>query len=235
MLDALRALDPPQPLRKVLFYRLFYWILLGLFTLIYRARFYNSSAVPPTGGLLVIANHQSHLDPPLVGVAIRKRNMAAIAREGLFKVWPLGAWLRAVGCIAIKDDEADAGAVRAAIAQLKLGRLVVIFPEGTRSPDGTIKEFKRGTWLLLARSGVPVLPAAVEGCFDAFPRGTAFPKLFNRRMAVAFGTPIPFDELKPLGPDAALDLLKSRVENLRADLAKKLETPPRSISRSPVR
>jgi 1-acyl-sn-glycerol-3-phosphate acyltransferase len=126
----LRALDPGRPVSQLIFYRVFYWMLMAMFIIIYRARFYNTGAVPQHGGLLVIANHQSHLDPPLVGVAIRRRNMAAIARAGLFKVPVLGFWLRSVGCIAIKEDSGDAGAMRAAIEQLKAGRLVVIFPEG---------------------------------------------------------------------------------------------------------
>lgn len=215
-------LDPTEPLSKVIFYRVCWWIVLGAFVLVYRARFFNSRAVPQTGGLLVIANHQSHLDPPLVGVGIKNRNMAAIAREGLFKHWPLGWLLRSLGCIAIKESEGDAGAIRTAIAQLKAGRVVVIFPEGSRSPDGALKHFKRGVWVLLARSGADVLPAAVEGCYDAFPRHSRFPKLFGQRLGVSFGEVIPFAELKAMGADAGLNTLAHRVESLRMDLRAKL-------------
>lgn len=222
MLEGLKRLDPGQAVGQILFYRLCYWIVLGLFVLLYRARFFNTRSVPRSGGLLIIANHQSHLDPPLLGVAIRDRNMAAIAREGLFKHWPMGLLLRGLGCIAIKEDEGDAGAIRSAIAQLKAGRVVVIFPEGSRSPDGALKHFKRGVWVLLARSGVPILPAAVEGCYDAFPRGAAFPKLFGQRVAVAFGEPIRFAELKALGADGALQMLANRVESLRLNLRAKI-------------
>lgn len=222
MLSRLRALDPPQPLTQIVFYRVCYWIVLGAFVLFYRARFFGVDRVPRAGGLLIVANHQSHLDPPLLGVAIRHRNMAAIAREGLFKHWPMGPLLRGLGCIAIKEDEGDAGAIRTAIAQLKAGRVVVIFPEGSRSPDGALKHFKRGMWVLLARSGVPVLPAAVEGCFDAFPRNSRFPRLMGQRVAVSFGEPVPFAELKALGADAALARLANSVELLRLDLRCKL-------------
>ncbi len=227
LLDSLRRIDQGRPVSQILFYRLWYWILLLALTLVYRARFYNTRAVPDSGGLLVISNHQSHLDPPLVGCAIRRRNMAAIARAGLFKVPVLGLWLRAVGCISIKEDAGDAGAMRAAIEQLKAGRLVVIFPEGSRSPDGSLQEFKRGVWLMMMRSGVPVLPAAVEGCFDAMPRSRHFPRLFGQRVAVAFGTPIPHAELKVLGADAGLARLATEVEALRMDLRQKLRTASR--------
>lgn len=218
----LHGLDPGQTTFQILFYRLFYWILLILFIIIYRARFFNTRNVPDAGGLLVIANHQSHLDPPLVGVAIRRRNMAAIAREGLFRIPVLGWWLRAVGCISVKEEGGDAAAMRAGIEVLKRGRLIVIFPEGSRSPDGEIKEFKRGVWLLMMRSGVSVLPAAVEGCYDAWPRSRKLPHLFGHRVGVNFGTPIGFEELKAMGADAGLARLHGDVERLRGELRERL-------------
>jgi 1-acyl-sn-glycerol-3-phosphate acyltransferase len=224
----LRGLDPGQTTAQILFYRLFYWILLILFIVIYRARFFNTRNVPDAGGLLVIANHQSHLDPPLVGVALRRRNMAAIAREGLFRVPVLGWWLRMVGCIAIKEAGGDAAAMRAGIEQLKRGRLIVIFPEGSRSPEGTIQEFKRGVWLLMMRSGVPVLPAAVEGCYDAWPRRRKLPHVFGQRVGVSFGSPIAFEDLKAMGADGGLARLRSDVERLRADLRGRLNLSERA-------
>lgn len=222
MLAHFRGLDPGMPLRQVLFYRLIYWVVLGAFTLFYRARFEGVGNIPRRGGLLIVANHQSHLDPPLIGVAIRHRNMAAIAREGLYRNPLFGSLLRGLGTIPIKESEGDAGAIRAAIAQLKAGRVVVIFPEGSRSADGAMDEFKRGTWVLLARSGADVLPAAVEGCFDAWPRQRRFPHLFGERVAAAFGRPIPFAELKEMGADAGLKLLAGEVDELRLGLRAKL-------------
>lgn len=229
MLARLRSLDPPRPLRQILFYRLFYWLLRIMFVTVYRARLLNPDAVPDssTGGLLIISNHQSHLDPPLVGVSIRGRNMAAIARDGLFKVFGLGFWLRAVGCISIKEEAGDTGAMRAAIEQLKLGRVVVIFPEGSRSPDGSLQPFKRGVWLLMVRAGVPILPCAVEGCFDAWPRKQKLPSLFGHRVATKFGKLIPFEELKALGVEAGLSRLASEVESLRLELRQMLRDQTR--------
>jgi 1-acyl-sn-glycerol-3-phosphate acyltransferase len=216
------GLDPGRPISQIIFYRFWYWMLLSFLTAFYRARFFNTLNVPDAGGLLVISNHQSLLDPPLVGVALRRRNMAAIAKAPLFNIPILGWWLRNVGCISVKEDAGDAGAMRAGIEQLKRGRLIVIFPEGSRTPDGTIKPFKRGVWLLMMRSGVPVLPAAVEGCYEAWPRQKKFPNLFGHRVGVNFGTPIPFQELKALGSDAGLARLQSEVESLRAELAQRL-------------
>src|SRR6185369_13638676 len=130
----------------------------------------------------------------------------------------LGMFLRGVGCIPIKEDAGDAGAMRMAIEQLKRGRVVVIFPEGSRSPDGALHEVKRGVWLLMMRSGVPVLPAAVEGCFDAWPRSRALPHFFGHRIAVGFGQPVPFADLKAMGSEKGLARLAAEVETLRLDL-----------------
>jgi len=222
MLARLRALDPGRPIHQILFYRVCRLIVLAIFKVFYRVRFHSRENVPRTGGLLVIANHQSHLDPPLVGLALNNRNMAAIARAGLFRVPVLGLLLRLWGCIAIKEEEGDAGAMRKAIEQLKAGRVVVIFPEGTRSPDGALQAFKRGVWVLMMRSGVPVIPAAVEGCFDAWPRDRKYPRVFGQRIAFAFGRAIPFADLKAMGSEAGLDRLATEVETLRMDLRRRM-------------
>jgi 1-acyl-sn-glycerol-3-phosphate acyltransferase len=235
MLARFRALDPSRPLKEVLFYRLCYWLVLIAFTLVYRVRIQGATNIPATGGLLIVANHQSHLDPPLVGIGIRGRNMAAIARQGLFKNPVMGLLLRSLGVIPIRENEGDAGAIRAGIAQLKEGRVVVIFPEGSRSPDGAMVAFKRGAWLLMARAQVPVVPAAVEGCFDAWPRGRALPRVFGQRCAVRFGEPIAFETLKAMGPDAGLEHLAREVDAIRMCLRDQLrrQTHNRLPARGP--
>lgn len=218
--NRLRGGDPDRPLAQVLFYRLCAWVVLAFFVLVYRARVYGAERIPARGGLLVIANHQSHFDPPLVGVALLPRHAAMIARQSLFR-FPLGLMLRGFGAIPIKDDEGDAGAMRAAIAQLSAGRVVVIFPEGSRTPDGRMQPFKRGVWLLMTRARATVLPAAVDGCFEVFPRTARRPRLFSRRLAVAFGEPLAFETLKAMGSEAGLAELARRVETLRGELADK--------------
>jgi len=216
-----RTLDPTQPLWQIVFFRFCYWLVMLLVTFLYRLRFFGLHNLPPsgTGGLLVVANHQSHWDPPVLGVAFRTRNMASIAREGLFKAPGLKQLLLGLGAIPIKESEGDAGAIRTAIAELKKGRLTLIFPEGSRSPDGEVKDFKRGAWVLLSRAKCDVMPAAIEGAFDSWPRQIHFPKLFGHRIGVSFGKPIPYDELKALGPDKGLERLRREVEQLRAELA----------------
>ena len=216
----LRSLDPSQPHSQILFYRVCYWLVMLVVTLLYRFRIFGAGNLPRDGGLLVVCNHQSHWDPPILGVSLRYRNMASIGREGLFRVPVLSQIIRGLGCIPIKEDEGDAGAIRAAIAELKKGRVMLIFPEGTRTPDGEIKEFKRGAWVLLSRARVDVLPAAIEGAFDSWPRSDRLPALLGHRIAVSLGAPIRFEELKALGPERGLARLREEVGRLHAELVR---------------
>lgn len=173
---------------------------------------------PPEGPVLIVANHQSFLDPPAIGGAPR-RHVCFVAKAGLFKSRLFGGLIGALNAFPIKDDGGgDLAAIRTALDILARGRMLLIFPEGTRSPDGNVHEFKRGAWLLLSRARCPVWPAAIEGAFEAFPRGSRFPRLFRHRVRVAFGEPIAADTLKALGPEAGLALLRERVEALRAGL-----------------
>lgn len=222
MLAGLRSCDPTQPLWRTAFYRLCRKIIAVYVRTCYRVRIRGAKNIPPTGPVLVVSNHQSHLDPPLVGVALGHRNMASIAREGLFKVPVFGLVLRALGAISIRQNEGDTGAMRAAIGELKKGRLMLIFPEGSRSPDGAVHEFKRGAWLLMTRAGCDILPAAVEGAFDAWPRDRKFPRLLGCRCAVAFGQPISHAQLKDLGADAGLEFLAQRIDQMRLELRHEL-------------
>ena len=218
MLDRLRACDPTLPLTSILFYRAFYWLLMGACTVAYRLRMLHTDRLPRSGGVLVVANHQSLLDPPMIGLGFRHRNMAAMARSGLFKIPVLGWWLRAVGCICLKENESDTAAMRRAISELKKGRLVLIFPEGARTLDGQIHEFKRGAWLLMSRAGCDVVPAAIEGAFDAWPRTKPLPRIIGKRCAVAFGKPISHEELRAMKPDEGLARLRNEVIALREEL-----------------
>lgn len=229
VLARIRRRDPSRTLAGLLFYRACYWIATAFFTLVYRVRYHGVENIPAPGmdagggsggggGVLVVANHQSHLDPPLIGIAMKTRHVVPIARESLFRFAPLRWVLTGLGCIALKDNEGDAGALKAAIAALKAGRCVVIFPEGSRSYTGEMGEFKRGAWLLISRAGCSVLPVAVEGCFDAWPRTRPFPRLIGRRCAVNIGRAIRPDELKGMKAEAGLAMLKARIGELREDL-----------------
>lgn len=188
----------------------------------FRARWFHVERVPTTGPVLLVANHESFLDPPLVGCAIRKRQLAYLARAGLFKFKPLGWMLASFNSIPVSESGGDVAAMRTVIALLEAGNAVLVFPEGSRSPDGTMKEFKRGAALIIRKSRCPVVPVAVEGCFEAWPRGRSLPVPFLHRVAALYGHPIPHEELAALGPDGALERLRTEVATLHAELVARL-------------
>mgnify|MGYP006270506919 CR=1 FL=1 len=184
---------------------------------LYAHRAQDTAALPDTGPVLIACNHQSFLDPPIVGCRVTRRQLDFVARRTLFR--GVGAWLLPkIHAFPIDESGGDAAAIKQTLHRLALGRAVVIFPEGTRSPDGAMRPYKRGIALLIKRARCPVLPAAVEGAFDVWPRGAARPRLRGPRVASAFGTPIPHDELLKGGPDAALDRLARETDALRLAL-----------------
>jgi len=212
-----RAKHPGSSLPHMLFFDLCRSASALFLRLFHRTTILGIDRVPERGPLLIVANHQSFYDPPLVGCYITSRHTDFVARAGLFKVPLLAALIRPLNTIPIAEAGGDTAAMKEALRRLGEGKAVVIFPEGSRSPDGAMREFKRGISVLVKRARCPVLPAAVEGVHDAFPRGGR-PTLFGPRIGVAYAEPIPHAELMRNGPDAALRRLEREVDDRRLDL-----------------
>lgn len=146
--------------------------------------------VPAAGPLLVVGNHLTFLEPPLV-TAVVPRRMTFLALTDLFAIGWLGPFMRLLGALPVRRGGArDLDALRAALELLRRGGAVAIFPEGTRSPDGGLLRANPGVALLALRSGAPVLPVAVVGTerIEAVgPFLTA--RLRRRRVRVVIGRP----------------------------------------------
>lgn len=182
----------------------------------YRA--HHQERVPQHGPLLLVANHQSFIDPPLVGGCIRPRQLDFLARASLFKGPVFSRLLPALHCIPVDAEGGDTASMKETIRRLHEGRAVLIFPEGTRTTDGAIAPFKRGVALLLKRAACPVIPCAIEGAYDAWPRSSKSPRFWTCPVETAYGHPIPHDELLKDGPAAAIERLEHEVHALRAEL-----------------
>ncbi len=219
-------MDAAAPRTTSLAQRVFYWFCwafcLFALTAFFRLRRYHTERFPRTGAFLIAANHQSHLDPPTVGVCNTARPTHFLARAGLFKNRAFAWLITAVNSVSIKEESGDLGAIREILARLETGVPVLVFPEGARTPDGEIHDFKRGIALLLKRAKCPVVPVAIEGAFDAFPRHRRIPRLLGGRIAVMVGHPIPHDELLKDGAEAGLARLKREIETMRSELRAKL-------------
>jgi 1-acyl-sn-glycerol-3-phosphate acyltransferase len=216
-LDAKRR-APGWPAWRILFWwTLVRGLILLFFSIAYRIRRSGAEHIPRSGPIIYVANHQSHYDPPIVGVLVTDRPFSGMARSGLFKSKVLAWIMRGIGSIELEQGKGDTAAMKAALAELEKGRNVLIYPEGTRTRDGALGEFHRGAILLIKRSGAQVVPVAMEGAFDIWPIGTSIPKL-SGRMAVKAAPAIPAHELLANGPDAALEYLKRAIETMRMEL-----------------
>lgn len=208
---------PGRPRLQILWFDVCEKLCRAVLRLLYRFHIEGEERVPPSGATLFVSNHQSFLDPIINGCPMVDRQLTAIARESLFRFPPLAWLMRSYGAIPIKDESGDAGAMKAALHELAAGRCVLIYPEGSRSDDGTITEFKRGAGLLMRRAKATVVPMAVEGATDVWPPGRTLPSL-RGRLGVKVGEPIPPDELLKDGADAALERVRNEVVRLRGEL-----------------
>ena len=179
----------------------------------FRFRVYGKRNVPDTGGVILACNHQSFLDPVFCGVGLRRR-LNYVARESLFQ-HKFFAWLiRSLNAIPIGRHKVDISTMKEIIARLKAGRVVCLYPEATRTPDGRIAPFKGGFGLLCRRAQVPVVPVLLDGAFECWPR--------NRRMfsagavTVCYGEPVTPAQIRGMSNEDLARLLTQRLRQMQS-------------------
>jgi 1-acyl-sn-glycerol-3-phosphate acyltransferase len=150
--------------------------------------------------VILAANHESYLDPPLVGM-LYPGSLRFIAWDGLFKVPLFASLIRALGAVPVSQQNKNsaAGLLREVIGFIKDGRSVLIFPEGERSPDGNLQRLEGGVALIALKTNTPVVPVWIDGTFEAYPISRRFPR--PRRVSVTFGEPIFPDDMPPGSPE----------------------------------
>lgn len=151
-------------------------------------RVYGKENVPRQGGILMASNHQSFLDPIILGCGL-DRPASFMARRTLFTGNRFfGKLISRLHAFPVDREGADIEAMREMLARLKAGKVVTIFPEGTRTSDGSIRELHTGMVMFAMKAEVPILPAVIDGAFEAWPRNK---KLFSlKRISVAYGQPV---------------------------------------------
>jgi 1-acyl-sn-glycerol-3-phosphate acyltransferase len=154
---------------------------------------YNPERVPLTGPVILASNHASILDPPLVGSPVR-RAINYLARESLFRFPVIGWVLRSWNSVPVDRDGGGASGLRAILDRLLAGGAIILFPEGTRTPDGKLQKARSGIGLTVIKSRAPVIPVRVFGTFEAFNREMPWPR--PRRVAVKYGVPMLFVDLR---------------------------------------
>jgi 1-acyl-sn-glycerol-3-phosphate acyltransferase len=160
-----------------------------LMRLLFRLEARGTEHIPRTGAVVLVANHSSVLDPPLVGGAA-PRPLTFLAKAELFDIPLFGALIRGVNARPLRRDGADAGALRTALKVLDAGGALLVFPEGTRGPEGALREPKAGAAMLAILSGAPVVPTYIKGSGAAWPKGRTLPR--PAKVRVTFGPPLTF-------------------------------------------
>jgi 1-acyl-sn-glycerol-3-phosphate acyltransferase len=166
-----------------------YWLRVS-FDLFFRGPVAGLENLPRAGAFLIAANHASHLDPPLIGSHV-PRQMCFFARKTLWTGGLANWWLDGVGTIPVdRDGGQDVGALKRVLRALAEGKVMILFPEGTRSPDGRLQTPKPGVGFIVCKTQVPVVPARIFGSFEAFGKGAKVPRL-GTPITIVFGKPIP--------------------------------------------
>jgi 1-acyl-sn-glycerol-3-phosphate acyltransferase len=145
--------------------------------------------LPESDRYIVAANHCSNLDPIVAGISF-PRQLRYLAKDELFRPFLFGRIIRVLGAIPVlqEDRNAAASALKSFLHLLKCGESVILFPEGTRSPDGKLKPLEGGAALISIKSGVPIIPAYISGTFEAMPTGAAWVK--PSKIRITFGKAI---------------------------------------------
>ena len=160
-------------------FRLFFYI-------IFRTRVYGRENIPAEGAVILAANHASNIDPPLMASLI-ERPVSYMAKIELFENPIFGAAIRRCHAFPVKRGESDRGAIKTAVTVLKEGRVLGLFPEGTRSKTGELQKAEAGVALIAAMTGAPIVPVAILNTHRIFANGGLLPQL-----RIMYGAPMSF-------------------------------------------
>lgn len=169
----------------------------------------------PDAPYIIAPNHESLLDPPLAGMIFKKDDVAFMAKQELFDTPVIGIWSRAVGCIPVNRGSGSVASLKAAIKKIHEGKVICVFPEGTRSVDGELQDAKRGVGFIIAKGGVPVVPVYFRGSGKAFPKNKGFKA--GVKIDAVVGKPISPEELGIAKKDygAISEIVMERISRLK--------------------
>ncbi|WP_414548706.1 lysophospholipid acyltransferase family protein [Anabaena sp. CCY 0017] len=165
-----------EPFISLALYHAFKWSIVSpMLHTYFRGRIYGVENVPKSGKLVVVSNHASYFDPPIVSNCVR-RPVAYMAKEELFEVPVLAQVIKLYGAYPVSRGTADRNSIRAALDYLDHGWAVGVFLEGTRTPNGRIADPKRGAALLAAKAKAPFLPVSLWGSEMILQKGSPIPR-----------------------------------------------------------
>lgn len=197
-------------------YFLGHCILRAAYQSFFRLKIIHHEKLIQDGPCIYVANHQSFLDPPLMGQLFEKP-VHFLARKTLFDPPVMKQILPHCNALPIDQEQPDPGSILKVLRLVKNGGRIVIFPEGSRCPDGQIHDAMPGIGLIIGRlSGVPVQPLRIEGAYESLPIHSKHLRFCP--ITVSVGEPIPFtpEELRAKGRQAQLNIGRKIMDAIRA-------------------
>jgi len=177
-----------------------------------RGRVFGRENVPLRGGVILVCNHQSFLDPVLATQALA-RECHYMARDTLFRHPLFRRLIGSLNAFPIKRGTADVGAIKETLRRLRQGALVTAFPEATRTEDGSIRAMQAGVVLLARKTGVPLVPTLIDGAYQAWPRQARLPR--PHPVVVAYAPPVWPAQMPDLSDEQCIGLVRERILALR--------------------
>ncbi len=156
-------------------------------TIFQNLKVYNVTNVPLSGGVLLLSNHQSFVDPAFIASKL-PRKLSFLARASLFDPILFGWIIRQLNAFPVKQGKGDVGAMKQSIALLQQGKALLMFPEGQRTHSGKMQAIAPGAALIVKRAKVPIVPIAIEGAFDVWPKHRMLPR--TGKVRINFGKPV---------------------------------------------
>ena len=202
-----------------LYYRFCRFICQMGFLLYFRGRIFGLGHVPDRGGVLLVCNHQSYLDPVLAALALHREGNY-MARDTLFASPLLRRLIESLNAFPVRRGSADVGAIKETMRRLRDGKVVVTFPEATRTRDGRIGTLHGGFASVAKRAGAWVVPVVIEGAFESWPRWRRLPA--PHRIVVVYGQPVAPEAAASMPPDQLVEQVRDHLVSTQADLRRRL-------------
>jgi 1-acyl-sn-glycerol-3-phosphate acyltransferase len=197
-----------RPLSKRLWYDFLRVLCRVLGVAVFRIRVFGRELVPKSGGVLVVSNHQSHLDPVLVGLAFDRR-LNYVARDTLFGFAPFAWLMMSLDAIPIDREGTGLGGLKESLRRLRDGEMLLIFPEGTRTRDGEVGQLKPGFLALARRAKVPLLPVGLDGSYESWPRQNLVPQ--PAVIQIRFAAPLSPEMMSTMSDEELLSEVDCRI------------------------
>ena len=183
VVEGVEKMNKNRPRQSFVYGCVSYLLVFPIFRFLFRGQTIGISNLPKTGGVVVVSNHGSHLDPPILGHALG-RPIAFMAKSELFRVPILSYIISACGAYPVSRGAGDREALRTASNRLIEGWATGVFLDGTRQDNGRVNDPKAGAALLAARTGCPILPVAIVNSHRAFPKGSFLPRFVSIHLKV---------------------------------------------------